>query len=455
MDRWKQFLGLGLLLIASAQASASVEEFVALCEMRDLPHDTAVTIRSLEKLVVGFSNKKLGCQELGEKVAKLTEINLPGNTFLYYEVVDLEPIALFPQIKVLRIPFQKIHSLETLAPLALEVLDIEGTNVSLTPLTRLQKVRELKVSLNALSEVDVLGFLTAVDTLEISTENSDSVELRKLPPYLRRLTVNGGGVKSFKRTESRYLQHVELNEVRSRNLDWLKLSAASLEGLAVRGGQVGDFRAIGNFENLSSLVLSSVGLEEIDFLSRLRKLQSLDLSSNKLSTVESLRALTQLKTLSLGWNQIYDTSALEALFKLEELELQNNRLVRFSLGYLERLRKLNLSQNQMWALPEANIADAVYRLRELHLSGNDVRAIAPSVVRLAQLQRLSLDSNNLRDVSALSGLPNLEILNLQDNKISDVSSFAVLQKLQELYLGDNVLPASFVCPVAPASVCFY
>ncbi len=453
MGRWKQFLGISVWLIVSAQASATVEEFVELCEVRDLPQSTAVTIRALEKFALGFSQRKLSCKELGERLSKMVEIHLPGNTFHYYEVVDLEPIALFPQIKKLSIPYQKVLSLDALAPLAIEVLDIRGIPVSLRALSRMPKIRELKLSLSASSEVDVLGFLEHTDTLSIDTEDSSAVSLRALPPGLRSLTLNGGGFKSFRGLETVLLKRVELNQVRARNLQWLKLSAPYLQEVVIQGGQYGDLSALRDFESLSSLVLSSVGLENVDFLSRLTKLESLDLSYNALTTIDALKNLTNLKSLSLGWNQIYDSVPLEQLYKLEELELQSNRLNRFSMGYMERLRKLIITQNQLWSFPDANIEDAVYRLEELHLSGNEMRTIAPTAARLAKLRRLLLDSNKLRDVSALGGLPLLELLNLQDNKISDVSSLAPLKNLKGLYLGDNFLASPFVCPVTPATVC--
>jgi internalin A len=453
MAQWKQYLVIGFWLIASAQASASVEEFVELCEVRDLPQSTAVTVRALEKFALGVSNRKLDCKELGERLSEMTEIDLPGNTFHYYEVVDLEPIALFPQIKVLRIPFQKVLSLDPLASLALEVLDIEGVRVSLRALSKMPRIRQLKLSLDASSEVDVLGFLSYTDSLTINTDSSASVALRALPPGLSNLTLSGGGFKSFKGLETAYLRRIELNQVRSKNLDWLKSSARSLQEVVIRGGQFRDLSLLGRLENVTSLVLSSVALENVDFLAPLTKLTALDLSYNQITNIDSLRALINLKSLALGSNQIYDAEALGGLYKLEELELQNNRLFRFSMGYLERLRKLVLTQNQFWGLPDANVEDAVYRLEELHLSGNEIRTIASTAARFARLRQLSLNSNKLREVSALSSLSQLEILNLQDNKISDVSSLSALKKLRELYLGDNFLPVPFVCPVLPASVC--
>ena len=56
---------------------------------------------------------------------------------------------------------------------------------------------------------------------------------------------------------------------------------------------------------------------------------------------------------------------------------------------------------------------------------------------LTNLINLSLNNNQIIDLTTLSNLTNLEVLRLDDNQIIDLTSLSQLTNLKRLYLNDN------------------
>ncbi|MYB55787.1 MAG: hypothetical protein F4X51_05290 [Gemmatimonadetes bacterium] len=77
-----------------------------------------------------------------------------------------------------------------------------------------------------------------------------------------------------------------------------------------------------------------------------------------------------------------------------------------------------------------------YMSGEGFINSNEISNLSP-LSGLASLERLDLDRNNISDVSALSGLTSLERLDLYSNSISDVSALSGLTSLKWLDLSDN------------------
>lgn len=75
-------------------------------------------------------------------------------------------------------------------------------------------------------------------------------------------------------------------------------------------------------------------------------------------------------------------------------------------------------------------------LTELDLGDNRISDVS-ALSGLTNLTKLEMDSNRISDVSALSGLTNLTELGLGYNRISDVSALSGLTNLTKLYLSGN------------------
>jgi len=107
-----------------------------------------------------------------------------------------------------------------------------------------------------------------------------------------------------------------------------------------------------------------------------------------------------------------------------------------SLNGIERmahLEWLKLDNNQMTDIrPLKSLRNLVY----LDLGSNRISDLSP-LSELENLKTLILDHNAIRDIAALRGLTQLRALNLTGNRISDIRPLANMTNLGALYLGEN------------------
>lgn len=136
---------------------------------------------------------------------------------------------------------------------------------------------------------------------------------------------------------------------------------------------------------------------------------------------------------------------------LKSLQLDNNRITDFSaLGELPQLRKLSLSSNKLQTLPVVvNIGESAqepfFALQSLDVSFNllPVRSVFSQEsgwARLPGLRELDLSGNNLRKLpDALGAFPSLRSLTLEYNGLASdcLKPLASLPALQELSLAHN------------------
>ena len=80
----------------------------------------------------------------------------------------------------------------------------------------------------------------------------------------------------------------------------------------------------------------------------------------------------------------------------------------------------------------------VYVSGEGNVNSNDISDLSP-LSGLTSLTGLNLQDNSISDVTALSGLTNLRVLSLSNNFISDVNALSGLKSLTRLYLPDNLI----------------
>ncbi len=152
--------------------------------------------------------------------------------------------------------------------------------------------------------------------------------------------------------------------------------------------------------NLIILQLGRCGIKELpENIRLLSNLVILDLNWNRLKTLpESIGELTNLKLLSLQTN-----------LKLEELPK--------SIGNLQCLQFLNVSQTRLTSLPE----ELAYCSQLINLSANRSRlkTLPENIGNLINLQQLSLMYNKLEELPASIGnLESLAALSLDVNKLT-------------------------------------
>ena len=140
----------------------------------------------------------------------------------------------------------------------------------------------------------------------------------------------------------------------------------------------------------------------------------------------------ELRTIDLSWNQISafrDGDLDQVSDHLEHLDLRANRLEILSdnaLASMTSLRKLNLADNQLAALPptlfsistEMSLSPphgAAFVLESLQLQNNSLTLLTPGLFAgLSQLSMLNLSHNaiasHLLDADSFKGLSNLKVI---------------------------------------------
>lgn len=172
-----------------------------------------------------------------------------------------------------------------------------------------------------------------------------------------------------------------------------------------------------NYDKIIDLTIVSENITRIDHQNlTLRKmsgsLRTLDLSFNLLRAMAHIDALANLRELNLGFNH---------LAEIEPLKLPN-------------LHTLILNGNQITKI--RNIRH-LRKLERLSLDGNLIKDLtADSTEPLLELKELSLQRNQIKSIEAFGSFPNLEELGLSGNPLSVIfpEAFSQLKHLQVLML---------------------
>lgn len=190
----------------------------------------------------------------------------------------------------------------------------------------------------------------------------------------------------------------------------------NLKSLSIPNAKSGDFNFMTSLQNLESLEISGVSLDNtmLNLITTPANLTHLSLTDCTISSIIPLAHLTKLVTLDLSNNSIRDLSPLVNLTELEELNMQYN------------------------AVREIGIVASLPSLRILDLSYNDLSGV-PTIGSCVALQQLDLSHNKLSDISAVGALTELTHFAAAENKFTDVSALANCTKLQELDISDNTV----------------
>ena len=232
----------------------------------------------------------------------------------------------------------------------------------------------------------------------------------------------------------------------------LSSSSSSASAQTATGSMKNDCRRLDSILNLDASHNRIKVLTDRGF-SRLHYLQVLNLRQNLIARAEetSLAGLAELNRLDLSNNQLV---ALPARFfqavktTLAELYLQNNSISVIPPGLfsgLSQVTVLDLSNNEVtshWIGP-TTFAD-MSRLLSLDLSHNKLSRVDATVFRaLYTLQSLSLKNNIIESLAenAFISNRNLHTLSLSGNRLQtlDAASFTGLEVLNALFLDDNRL----------------
>ena len=315
---------------------------------------------------VPFGEKKFTEIENSEKI-EFDDLNLKEALIEYYKFhinKDFKgeeiTVGMMEQFTSLSLPWKNIFSLKGLE----HAVNLRNLNLSnnfienITPLEKLVELEDLNLTNNKIKDPKSIAKLT---------------KLRQL--VLRKNLMN--------------------------NLDFL--NDLKVESLDISMNSVLKDYIPNNLklENLRSLNISGIGLDNISFLKNARKLESLVAEENAIKDVTPLAELKSLRVLYLDRNSISDISALKDLVNLEELLLYKNNIENVdALKDKKYLYRLMLNDN-------------------LGLKNIDALKDVPNI------SSIDISNTSVTDISALKDAKYLYYIALKDTKISDgdITSF--------------------------------
>ena len=315
---------------------------------------------------VPFGEKKFTEIENSEKI-EFDDLNLKEALIEYYKFhinKDFKgeeiTVGMMEQFTSLSLPWKNIFSLKGLEyAVNLKSLNLSNNFIEdITPLEKLVELEDLNLTNNKIKDPKSLAKLT---------------KLRQL--VLRKNLMN--------------------------NLDFL--NDLKVESLDISMNSVLKDYIPNNLklENLRSLNLSGIGLDNISFLKNAGKLESLVAEENAIKDVTPLAELKSLRTLYLDRNNISDITALKDLVNLEELLLYKNNIENVDeLKDKKYLYRLMLNDN-------------------LGLKNIDALKDVPNI------SSIDISNTSVTDISALKDAKYLYYIALKDTKISDgdITSF--------------------------------
>lgn len=218
------------------------------------------------------------------------------------------------------------------------------------------------------------------------------------------------------------------------------------------------FTDLTHLPNLTTLDVSNLKIDSLEFLSSLMKLNSLNLSGSSfpvenmpyiaalpelkqlsmadcsLSTIDPLENAWSLTELDLGYNTIRNLDVLKTIPNLKKLDLQHNAVNSLEVvGSLDALEVLNVSFN---AIPSLEPLEECTNLTEL-IADNNLLTDLEGVEKLANLQLLSVDYNEITEVSDLINNQALKNVSVASNNISEIWTLGELANLEILDFSSN------------------
>ena len=328
---------------------------------------------------VPFGEKKFTEIENSEKI-EFDDLNLKEALIEYYKFhinKDFKgeeiTVGMMEQFTSLSLPWKNIFSLKGLEyAVNLKNLNLSNNFIEdITPLEKLVELEDLNLTNNKIKDPKSLAKLT---------------KLRQL--VLRKNLMN--------------------------NLDFL--NDLKVESLDISMNSVLKDYIPNNLklENLRSLNLSGIGLDNISFLKNAGKLESLVAEENAIKDLTPLAELKTLRTLYLDRNNISDITALKDLVSLEELLLYKNNIENVdALKDKKYLYRLMLNDN-------------------LGLKNIDALRDVPNI------SSIDISNTSVTDISALKDAKYLYYIALKDTKISDGDITAFEKSNLEVKKSNNI-----------------
>ena len=394
--------------------------------------------------------------------------------------------ALAKSKTIYSVSFRNCSGIETLAPLAemtkLEALqysadswldeypDLDGG--TLFPV----KMNCQSITLNYWNFKTGLAFLKNFqDSTSVSIVSCSGLDVLPEMPQLKYFQTTGSDLSACDLSvlpQCTQLNSVWMNGCGLESIDFLsgceKLEKAELDDNAITS-----LRPLSGCLKLQTLSADSNRLTSLEGLEGKTLLSSLKANDNSVSDLTPLEQDISLGTLELGNNEISDLTPLSAMTELTCLNLYNNSVSDLRpLAGNERMQYMYLSYNQLTDLDGCENMIDLMVLRAAHnqienldglinatqlstvvLSDNKVSDISVLGKSAGKLNAVMIDGNDIADISALAGNPDMELVMMENNRISDLSALTDMSKLKYLSAYGNEI--SDITPLGSCKALYY
>lgn len=339
-------------------------------------------------------------------LTQLTKIDISGNTTLQ----TLSPLSKLENLTELKMSGSTITDLTPLLDLnKLEILDISSTGISsLLPLSYSSKLKELNFSNTQVHSISVLKDLKALEKLYVSGNSMDSLYV----------------INSLKSLNTFAAVNSHLT-----NVDFLS-GLVLLQNVDVSQNDIKSLSFAAGMKQLSELDISSTSITDLSPLQNCLELKILKCNSTNISSVEPLAKLPVLEKVycdktSLDRKQIatFVQSKPNTLlvFQSEDQLKWWNALPKEWKFYFKNKMHFN-------ADPDKEQIATFLKITEVDISNTDIDDLSP----LRQLLNLKTLKANKTKISYLNPLENSVTLEVLEISNTPVKSLDPLKKLSAL-----------------------
>ncbi|MFX0024304.1 MAG: leucine-rich repeat domain-containing protein [Candidatus Hermodarchaeota archaeon] len=347
--------------------------------------------------------------------------------------------------------------MSNISPVSPYLLDLSGFDLSYVDLSRynnLDMVTEVFLDHNYLTRIDLTPLQKAVNLKHLYLYRNRFQKIDLTPLY------------SLPNLQTLFLQDNELKKVDLTPLSCCK----NLQTLALNTNQLTkvDLNPLKSCTNLEYLYLNDNNLKEIKGLGSLPSLKYLSIQNNHLHSIEGLEDLKNLRNINftgLEATKLNDNNRELALAHLsreinsreEPPQLDYVVIKGFKKGYTRFVNKIKKSRkdlnldNKSLVHINLNPINKLKSLETLRACNNSLRKINLKPLSSLNLEVLSLNSNNLKniDLIPLKDHNKLRRLYIENNRLKkiDLTPLQNCKNLRVLYFPSNELEKLDLTPL--------
>ena len=234
------------------------------------------------------------------------------------------------------------------------------------------------------SDIDALGSLTKLETVDLSDNNLTSISVFANLPELKYV----------------FLTHNNISDI---------TPLTSLSKLLVAD-------------------LSQNSITELPDFSKAPMIEALYLAKNKISDLSSVHTIPNIITLDVSYNLITNAKNIGMLTMLETLVISNNNVTNFDfLTNLTALSSLDVSGTSIVnTTPLASLPLVVLN------ANNTSIGTVKDICKITTLTSLEISNTGISSIASLGAIPNLDYLDISGCQINDLTSLSTFNGLYTL-----------------------